>query len=106
MDKKGIKSVYGAKFNPNNPDYSALGIEKPDITYIATGFKASCWFMPKEVMTQYSATEPDNVEKDVRKKGPAGGGWIRTSIRLEVLKAEPDGSHSVYAADDKGYARI
>ena len=45
--------VYGVKFNPNDPEgYKVLNIPKPDITYIATGFKASCWFMPKEVMTQ------------------------------------------------------
>ena len=25
--------------------------------YIATGFKASCWFMPKEVMTQCAPGE-------------------------------------------------
>merc|ERR1719446_637026 len=107
MDKKGIKSVYGVKFNPNDPEgYKVLNITKPDITYIATGFKASCWFMPKEVMTQYSATESDNVEKDVRKKGPAGGGWIRTSIKLEVLKQNPDGSNTIYAPDEKGYSRI
>jgi len=107
MDKKGIKCVYGVKFNPNDPEgYKVLNIPKPDITYIATGFKASCWFMPKEVMTQYSATEPDNVEKDIRKKGPAGGGWIRTSIKLEILKQNSKGENEVYGADDKGFARI
>ena len=48
--------VYGVKFNPNDPEgYKVLNIPKPDITYIATGFKASCWFMPKEVMTQCAA---------------------------------------------------
>jgi len=105
MDGRGIKSVYKAKFNPNNPDYSALGIDKPDITYIATGFKASCWFMPKEVMTQYSGTEKDNVEKDPKKKGPAGGGWIRTSIKLEVLMQDSSGNNVIYAPDDMGYSR-
>jgi len=107
MDQKGIKSVYGVKFNPNDPEgYKVLKIEKPDITYIATGFKASCWFMPKEVMTQYSGTEPDNVEKDIRKKGPAGGGWIRTNLHLQVMKQLTDGRNVVYGADDKGHGRI
>merc|ERR1712159_924689 len=106
MDKKGIKSVYGVKFNPNDPEgYKVLKIDKPDITYIATGFKASCWFMPKEVMTQYSGTEKDNVEKDPKKKGPAGGGWIRTSIKLEVLMQDSSGNNVIYAPDDMGYSR-
>lgn len=107
MDKRGIKSVYGVKFNPNDPEgYTVLNIAKPDITYIATGFKASCWFMPKEVMTQYSGTEPDNVEKDIRKKGPAGGGWIRTNLQLQAMKQLPDGRNVIYGADDKGHGRI
>jgi len=107
MDKKNIKCLYGVKFNPNDPEgYKVLNIPKPSMTYIATGFKASCWFMPKEVMSQYSGTEADNLEKDIRKKGPAGGGWIRTSVKLEVLKQGPDGQNTVYGCDDKGYARI
>jgi NADH dehydrogenase FAD-containing subunit len=106
MDKKGIKSVYGVKFNPNNPDYNVLGISQPDLTYIATGFKASCWFMPIETMTQYSGTEDDHVEKDMRKKGPAGGGWIRTDIKLQVLTQNGKGENVVYAPDDMGYSRI
>merc|ERR1719498_651199 len=28
MDANGIKSVYKAKFNPNQPDYKALGLAK------------------------------------------------------------------------------
>ena len=43
MDKNAIKSVYKAKFNPNSPDYKALGLEKePDIT-------SACDFTEKRV---------------------------------------------------------
>jgi len=107
MDKSGITSVYGVKFNPNNPDYKVLNLKgNPDITYISTGFKASVWFMPIEVMTQYSATEKGNIEPDVKKKGPAGGGWIRTNVNLQVMKQEKDGSNVVYGQDDQGNGRI
>ena len=43
MDANAIKSVYKAKFNPNSPDYKALGLEKtPDIT-------SACDFTEKRV---------------------------------------------------------
>jgi len=107
MDANNIKSVYKAKFNPNNPDYSALGLTKtPDITYIATGFKASVWFMPIECMTQYSGTAKDGIEPDPKKKGPAGGGWIRTNTYLQVMKQDKSGNNVVYGADEKGFGRI
>jgi len=107
MDKKQICCKYGVKFNPNDPEgYKVLDIAKPDITYISTGFKASCWFMPKEVMTQYNPLEADEIEKDVRKKGPAGGGWIRTNTYLQPVFKNKDGSTKVYGTDDKGHGRI
>jgi NADH dehydrogenase FAD-containing subunit len=106
MDRRGIKSIYGVKFNPmSDHGYRHIGIERPDILYIATGFKASCFFMPKEVYTQYSPSEPDNIEKDIKKKGPAGGGWIRTDLKLQVLSATK-GGNVVLGEDDMGFGRI
>jgi len=107
LDRVGVTCVYGVKFNPNNPDYKVLNMTgKPDITYISTGFKASVWFMPIECMTQYSATEKGNIEPDVKKKGPAGGGWIRTNNYLQVMKQEKNGENVVYGQDDQGNGRI
>merc|ERR1712032_1177189 len=97
MDKVGIKSIYNAKYNPNDPDaWKALGLEsKPDLTYVATGFKASVFFMPKEVMSQYNPKEPDEFEKNPQKRGPAGGGWIKVNKKLQVIKVEKDGSEGL-----------
>jgi hypothetical protein len=107
MDKKKITCKYGVKFNPNDPEgYKVLGIEKPDITYISTGFKASCWFMPNEVMSQYDPKEADKIQKDMRKKGPAGGGWIRTNLKLQPVALDDNGAPKVWGCDDKGFGRF
>merc|ERR1719236_440940 len=57
-------------------------------------------------MTQYSATAKDNIEPDPKKKGPAGGGWIRVNTYLQVMKQDKSGNNVVYGADDKGHGRI
>jgi hypothetical protein len=57
-------------------------------------------------MTQYSATAKDNIEPDPKKKGPAGGGWIRTNVYLQVMKQDKGGNNVLYGADEKGYGRI
>ena len=107
MDAANITSIYGVKFNPLKPDYKMLGLRKPpDLTYIATGFKASVWFMPIQCMTHYSALTRDNIEPDPKKKGPAGGGWIRVDKYLQVQKQNSDGTNSVYGPDEMGYGRI
>merc|ERR1711966_645997 len=107
MDRKGINCKYGVKFNPNDPEgYKVLGISKPDKTYISTGFKSSCWFMPKQVMSQYNPLEADEIEKDMRKKGPAGGGWICVDKELRVVKKNARGERELFGADEKGHCRV
>jgi len=107
MDAKGIVCKYGVKFNPNDPEgYKVLGIERPDKTYISTGFKSSCWFMPQEVMSQYNPLEADKIEKDIKKKGPAGGGWITVDKYLRVTKKNARGEAEVFGADAQGHGRF
>jgi len=106
LDKSGIVTKYSAKYNPNDPEgYKALSIARPDIVYISTGFKASCWFMPKECMSQYNPTKPNDFEDDVTKRGPAGGGWVRVDKKLQVMKKTSNGSDTLWCADEKGYSR-
>jgi len=107
MDNKKINTKYGVKYNPFDPEgYKVLGIDKPDKTYISTGFKASCYFMPKETLTQYNPLLENEFETDIKKRGPAGGGWIRVDKQLRVIKLEKDASKAIWGADEKGNARI
>jgi hypothetical protein len=107
MDEKKIKTVYGVKYNPNDPEgYKVLNISKPDKIYISTGFKASCYFMPVETLSQYDPLEADKFQKDIRKRGPAGGGWIRVNKYLQVLEKNPDGSDKIFGTDEQGHGRV
>merc|ERR1711966_536944 len=115
MDKVGIKTKYGIKYDANDPNgwktpskrknmsgpptmnpadfepAEPLMDSKPDMIYISTGFKASCYFMPKQVFTQYSTTDSDPERKSDRSKwGPSGGGWINTDINLRPIYRHND----------------
>jgi len=129
MDKVGIKTKYGIKYNPTDPDgwkspqkrkegtgmsmapdafapTEALMEQKPDMIYISTGFKASCYFMPNQTLTQFDCTATDNNKlRDERKFwGPAGGGWIRTDLQLHAVWRQ-DGQEKPFLCDDKGNGR-
>jgi len=109
MDKVGIKTVYGAKYNPFS-DEGWKGVagmtKKPDLIYVSTGFKASCYFMPKQVMTEYNPTKEKEFEDDIKKRGPSGGGWIRTDLKLQARWLLEDGVTSKpYLQDSKGNGR-
>jgi len=108
LDAKKINCQYGKKFNPNAPEQGLkdLGISMPDKIYVSTGFKASCWFMPEKVLSQYNPTLPNNIETDMKIKGPAGGGWIKTDKQLRVLERDMAGNFHIFGADDKGFSRF
>ncbi|EER02551.1 hypothetical protein Pmar_PMAR005892 [Perkinsus marinus ATCC 50983] len=40
--------------------------------------------------------ESDKKEKDVKKRGPGGGGWIRVNNNLQVTQLNDDGSESLF----------
>jgi len=71
MQKVGIKSFYGVKYDPKNPEFwTKIGLSGgADESYICMGVKASNYFMPKETLSD---------------KGPGGGGWIYMNKKLQV----------------------
>ncbi|KAF4652121.1 hypothetical protein FOZ61_009901 [Perkinsus olseni] len=98
MKKKGIKATYGVKYAPDDPEFfSKIGMNgKPDCTFVCIGVKASNYFMPRETLTGYNPMEADKKEKDVKKRGPGGGGWIRVNNNLQVTQLNDDGSESLF----------
>ncbi|KAF4661947.1 hypothetical protein FOL47_006477 [Perkinsus chesapeaki] len=98
MHKHGIKTKYGVMYNPEDPGYcEKIGMAKPpDCTFVCVGVKAANYFMPKETLSSYNPLEPDKKEKDIRKRGPGGGGWIRVNKHLQVLTTNEDGSESLF----------
>jgi NADH dehydrogenase FAD-containing subunit len=107
LDAKGIKTLYGVKVSPNEPEsYITLGIAKPDATYVLSGFKASVWYLPRECLSSYNPQERDKQEKNITKRGPAGGGWIRCDEHLQVLKLDRNNTATVYGKDENGLGRI
>jgi len=98
MKANGIKTAYGVKYAPNEPGfYEKIGMQgAPDVTFVCIGVKASSYFMPKEALSGYNPLEADKKEKDMKKVGPGGGGWIRVNTKLQVLKKNADGSDSLF----------
>jgi apoptosis-inducing factor 2 len=99
MKENGIHRYYGIKYAPNEPGfYDKIGFTNgpPDATYVCVGVKASAYFMPKETLSGYNAIEQDKREKDMKKVGPGGGGWIRVNKKLQVLKKDNQNNDTVY----------
>lgn len=98
MKKKGINATYGVKYAPQEPGFwEKIGMSgEPDVTFVCIGVKASSYFMPKETLSGYNPLEADKQEKDMRKRGPGGGGWIRVNKKLQVLQKNEDGSESLF----------
>jgi hypothetical protein len=94
MNKKGIKQVYGEKFDEKSDAYLAkVGLKnkegKPgwDKKYVCVGVKASNYFMPEETLSTV---------------GPGGGKWILMDQTLAVKTREG----KRWCVDEKGYGRI
>lgn len=95
MKKVGIKTFYGIKYDPKNPDFWKK-LELPngaDESYICMGVKASNYFMPAETLSE---------------KGPGGGGWIHMNKKLQVTTrtGEVWGQGVVFAVGDCNYGCI
>jgi len=106
LDRHGVTCKYGVKFDPNDPEaYKALGIARPDRVYVATGFKACNWYLPKETLSGYSASALDGVEPDPQKRGPGGGGWVRVDRELRVVRQTKQGD-ALFGADTGGFGRV
>mmetsp|Transcript_23001 Transcript_23001/g.19044 ORF Transcript_23001/g.19044 Transcript_23001/m.19044 type:complete len:207 (+) Transcript_23001:1-621(+) len=77
--------------------FQKIGLNgEPDCTFVCIGTKAANWFMPKECLTGYNPLEEDKKEKDPKKRGPGGGGWIHVNKHLQVVKTNEDGSQSLW----------
>lgn len=97
MKENGINRYYGIKYAPNEPGfYEKIGFSgAPDATYVCVGVKASAYFMPKECLSGYNPLETDKREKDPKKCGPGGGGWIRVNKKLQVLRKDSQGNDQI-----------
>ena len=97
MKENGINRYYGIKYAPNEPGfYEKIGFTAPpDATYVCVGVKSSAYFMPKECLSGYNPLEADKREKDPKKCGPGGGGWIRVNKKLQVLKKDSQGNDQI-----------
>jgi len=94
MKNVGINTVYGIKYEPENPEFWAkIGWDKADETYICMGVKASNHFMPKNTLSE---------------KGPGGGGWILMNKFLQVIDREDKiwGNGNIFAVGDCNYGCI
>ncbi|KAF4661948.1 hypothetical protein FOL47_006478 [Perkinsus chesapeaki] len=98
MKDHGIKCYYGMKYAPKEEGFfQKIGLNgEPDCTFVCIGTKAANWFMPKECLTGYNPLEEDKKEKDPKKRGPGGGGWIHVNKHLQVVKTNEDGSQSLW----------
>jgi apoptosis-inducing factor 2 len=99
MKENGINRYYGIKYAPNEPGFfEKIGFSTPpDATYVCVGVKASSYFMPKDCLSGYNPLEADKREKDPKKCGPGGGGWIRVNKKLQVLRKDAQGNDQVVA---------
>lgn len=95
MTKVGIKSYYGIKYDPKNPEFwKKIGLPNgADESYICMGVKASNYFMPPETLSD---------------KGPGGGGWIYINKKLQVTNSSGDiwGKGVVFAVGDCNYGCV
>lgn len=95
MQKVGIKTVYGVKYDPKSQDFwNKIGLPKgADETYVCMGVKASNYFMPAETLSD---------------KGPGGGGWIHMNKKLQVTtkSGEVWGNGVVFAVGDCNYGCV
>ncbi|EER13502.1 hypothetical protein Pmar_PMAR000089 [Perkinsus marinus ATCC 50983] len=90
MRDRGIKISYG-RYKDDPAFYRQIGMEnQPDSTFVCIGVKASNYFMPPNTLTSYNPDAPDKIEKDPKKCGPCGGGWIRVNKKLQVLQMNDD----------------
>jgi hypothetical protein len=95
MQKVGIKTVYGTKYEPNSDAFwNKIGMpNKADAVYICMGVKASNYFMPGETLSD---------------KGPGGGGWIYINHKLQVTNRNLEvwGKGNVFACGDCNFGCI
>lgn len=98
MRENGIKATYGVKYAPKEPGFfEKIGLNgAPDETFVCIGVKASNYFMPKETLSGYNAVEADHKEKDMKKVGPGGGGWIRVNKKLQVLVKDANNNDLIW----------
>eukprot|EP00747_Dinoflagellata_sp_TGD_P196755 gnl/TRDRNA2_/TRDRNA2_67268_c1_seq1.p1 gnl/TRDRNA2_/TRDRNA2_67268_c1~~gnl/TRDRNA2_/TRDRNA2_67268_c1_seq1.p1 ORF type:complete len:392 (+),score=60.86 gnl/TRDRNA2_/TRDRNA2_67268_c1_seq1:70-1176(+) len=89
MKDRGIKTVYGVKYDRNNSRFwTNVGLpDKADKTYILSGVKHSNYFMPKTTLSD---------------KGPGGGGWILNNKHLQVVSRDQElwGGGAIFAVGD------
>jgi len=94
MKKVGIKTFYGIKYEPKNPEFWAkIGLPRgADETYFCMGVKASNYFMPKETLSD---------------KGPGGGGWILINNKLQVCTKDNEVySENLFAIGDCNFGCV
>jgi NADH dehydrogenase FAD-containing subunit len=122
MQKVGIKTVYGVKYQDSPEFWRKTGLErKADATYICLGVKSSSYFL--QTANQIGAQQQQKIQQAqqqiqqsssaqssvLSEKGPSGGGWILHNKFLQVKKRDgtlwaPKGN--IFAIGDCNYSAV